>query len=96
MIGRPDLYLIEAAPDFFDMEDVMQDKRPAAGFVGIESLSTATEGMSGADIKSILQNARRRRFTESLRSGNDPMPLSQHDLLQAIHRHRTSRLNAAD
>lgn len=70
-----------------------ESDEPKNDVIEINSLAAATDGMTGADIKSILHAARAKRLTASINRGVELAPITQNDILQSIRAHRQQRPN---
>jgi transitional endoplasmic reticulum ATPase len=87
-VGLPD------APARFKLLEIHLSNRPLANDVDLGTLCDALEGYSGADIKSICQQAAQTAFMEAL-GGVDGRAIGQQDLLAIIARSQPS-VRAAD
>ncbi|MBC7707595.1 ATP-binding protein [Polaromonas sp.] len=81
--------------ELYDLGSGELDSR-VGGTIELSSLAAATDGMTGADIKSILHSARAKRLMAHIQQGADLAPVTQHDILLAIRHHRQQRPNATN
>lgn len=66
------------------------------GALDLDMLAEQTEGLSGADIESILKAARTTRLVAHLEEGQLLRPVTQRDILTSIGNHRRQRPHATD
>lgn len=59
--------------------------------VNAAALAEETDGMSGAEIKAIVERTRRLRYRQHKKSGQEPPRIRQSDLLAAIHWYKTNQ-----
>jgi transitional endoplasmic reticulum ATPase len=91
--GRFDVKVAIPAPDAAGRAQILTKmvrqlivEHEAAGFrmfaddLNVADLATATDGMTGADIKEMLRRAQLDKALQEARTGTPPMPISQDDL----------------
>ncbi|MVN77926.1 AAA family ATPase [Hymenobacter sp. HMF4947] len=83
--GRFDKIVLVTPPDeaarASTLEILLKDKPLAAG-VNAAAIAARTAGLSGADLKAVVEGAIDTRLRESMRAGR-PLPIEQSDLLDA-------------
>lgn len=83
--GRFDKIVLVTPPDeaarTSTLEILLKDKPLAAG-VNAAGVAARTAGLSGADLKAVVEGATDTRLRESMRAGR-PLPIEQSDLLDA-------------
>jgi transitional endoplasmic reticulum ATPase len=90
---HPDLY-ISGLSDFsnFKYLDDLETQPVSEGIIDTRVLAEAADGLTGADIKSILHKARMNKFMAKVKGIDEIGPLSQRDILKSIDEHRKQRL----
>jgi SpoVK/Ycf46/Vps4 family AAA+-type ATPase len=94
MIGQnPELYQtgISDFSSFSGLED-LEHTSFSKDTVDSLGLARETDGLTGADIKDILHQARMTRFMAEVHGTADPTPLTQKEILRCIQEHRKQRL----
>ena len=84
--GRFDKIVLVTPPDEAaraSILDIQLKGKPLAAGINTQAIAARTAGLSGADLKAVVDGAVDTRLRESMRAGR-PLPIEQSDLLNAV------------